>query len=248
MLSAPARPLPEGRLKNAVRSGVLSLQHSLPTELAVNRGDVVVQVGTPNVQTMVRFARAVGASGRLVIVEAMPENQETLQAAIDSNGLGQVTLVRAAACDENGQGELAVSQSFRGDHRLPLEAIAIDNDQRTGNEAMCRIPVRLIRLDDELPGLGVDRLDYLSVTVNGAEAEVIRGCRRLLAASSVGVRVYAKGHALDAHGAPLHESLAALLREEGLRVKITRGEPGSVQRRRAGDVYAWKTGRAVAAL
>ncbi len=182
---------------------MLNFQHSLPTEFVVNRGDTVVQVGTPNPRTMRRFLRAVGAEGRLVIVEAMPENQERLREDITSRGLHNVDVIEAAACNENGTGELAVSPLW-GDHKLPLNDVTIDNDERPENQDMRRIPVRLVRLDDALRELGVTSVDFLSVTVNGAEAEVIKGASEVLAASRSGARLYAKGHAIGADGLPIY--------------------------------------------
>ena len=103
----PVRRLPETSPgKRRARSLVLRHQHSLPTELAVNRGDTVVQVGTPNPATMRRFLRSIGRSGRLVIVEAMPENQERLARAIAELGTDNVQLVRAAACNESRAGRV----------------------------------------------------------------------------------------------------------------------------------------------
>lgn len=238
-LTVPARRMSEGAALNRLRCGILNYQHSLPTELVVRAGDTVVQVGTPNPQTMRRFARTVGPNGRLVIVEAMPENQARLQAAIDADALGQVTLVRAAACNESKMGELAVSPLW-GDHKIPLDGVTIDNDLRAENSDMHRIPVQFVRLDDVLAELGIKQVDYLSVTVNGAEAEVVRGARETLQRGKQWSRVYTKGHALDENGRPIHEQVVAELEEIGFRTKITHGEPAVTQARRAGDVYAWR--------
>ena len=72
VLTVPFRGLREGRFKNSLRQFILKFQHSLPTEFVVNKGDTVVQIGTPRPRTMRRFLRAVGSEGKLVIVEAMP--------------------------------------------------------------------------------------------------------------------------------------------------------------------------------
>jgi FkbM family methyltransferase len=239
LATGPARLLPEGPAKNAVRRLVLSFQHSLPTEFAVNKGDTVVQVGTPHPRTLLRFARAVGPNGRLVVVEAMPENQDRLVQAVASHGLRNVTIVRAAACNENRMGELALSP-LGGDHKIPLAGISIDNDARPENVEMRLVPCQFVRLDDALTPLGVATIDYLSVTVNGAEAEVIKGTEKILRASPSGSRLYAKGHAIDALGAPLHRQIEMLARSLGYATKVTRGEPSSTQARRAGDIFAWK--------
>ncbi len=239
----PFRGMKEGAGKAKVRQAILTLQHSLPTEFAVNAGDTVVQIGTPRPATMRRFRRAVGDSGRLVIVEAMPENQERLAKAIAEDGFTNVTLISAAACNENRMGELSISP-YIGDHKIDLDHINMDNDLRPGNAEMETIPVQFIRLDDELPKHGITAIDYISITVNGAEGEVLKGASEILRGSPVGTRVYAKGHAMDRDGKPLHLETQAIMQGLGYRTKITKGEPSSTTdsrwRWRAGDLYAWK--------
>lgn len=243
LVTVPMRYLREGPVKQGLRAGLLRFQHSLPTELAVNRGDTVVQVGTPNPRTMLRFLRAVGPAGRLVIVEAMPENQARLQDTIDRDRLDNVMLIRAAACNENRDGELAVSP-FWGDHKIPLPQVTMDNDLKPENDEMSLIPVEFVRLDDALAKIGIDALDYLSVTVNGAEVEVLKGAAEVLRRSGRGTRVYAKGHALDELGRPIHVQSQSVMSELGYRTRITKGEPSSTLDKswlwRHGDLYAWK--------
>ena len=48
-------------------------------------------------------------------------------------------------------------------------------------------------------------IDYLSVTVNGAELEVLKGAEALLRSAPSHARIYAKGHALDNAGEPIHQ-------------------------------------------
>ncbi|MEP0189422.1 MAG: FkbM family methyltransferase [Erythrobacter sp.] len=243
----PVRGLKEGPAKARIRKFILNFQHSLPTEFVVNKGDTVVQIGTPRPKTMARFRRAVGSEGRLVIVEAMPENQDRLAKAIAEYGFDNVTLIRAAACNENKQGELAISP-YIGDHKIDLDHIDMDNDLRPGNAQMEHIPVEFVRLDDELPRHGVETIDLLSVTVNGAEGEVLKGARDTLSRSPAGTRVYAKGHALDKSGQPLHLETQAIMQSIGYQTKITKGEPSSTKDTkwlwRAGDLFAWKANAA----
>lgn len=239
----PLRPLPEGAAKARIRNLVLRFQNSLPTELVVNKGDTVVQVGTPHPRTMRRFRRAIGAHGRLVIVEAMPENQERLEQAMSTDGFTNIVIIKGAACNDNRMGTLAISP-VQGDHRLRLEGIEMDNDRRPENARMESIPVKFLRLDEELPKHGVEQIDYLSVTVNGAEVEVLRGAEKLLRAGRRHARIYAKGHARDAHGKPIHIQSQTFMKDLGYETIITRGEPSGILDEdwlwRAGDLYAWK--------
>lgn len=244
LLSMPLVHLPEGRLKHRLRLGVLSLENTLPTELAITRGDTAVQVGTPSPRTLHRFRKAVGSAGRLVVFEAEPANFQRLKDAVARAGFDNVHLINAAAFSQSGTGEIACSP-YAGDHKIAIPDIRIDNDYRPGNDAAATVQVDFVRLDEALPARGVERVDYLSVTVNGAELEVLRGATGLFAGSPA-IRVYAKGHALAADGQPLNVHIIDFLRRQGFRTKLTRGELTPVPDRwtpyRAGDVYAWGRG------
>lgn len=244
VLTIPFRGMPEGGFKSALRLFILTFQHSLPTEFVVNKGETIVQVGTPRPRTMKRFLRAVGPKGKLVVVEAMPENQERLENAIKSEGIKNVLLIKGAASNENRMGELLISP-YSGDHKIETKGIVMDNDYKPGNNYETRIPVRFLRLEDELRKHGIEEINFLSVTVNGAEAEVLKGASGLLKLCGPGTRVYAKGHALDENDQPIHLITKEIMTSNGYNTKITRGEPSSTLDSRwlwrAGDLYAWKT-------
>ena len=71
-------------------------------------------------------------------------------------------------------------------------------------------------------------IDFLSVTVNGAELEVLKGSEGLLRSAPRHARVYAKGHALDETGEPIHRAAQQFLKELGYETTITKGEPVSL--------------------
>jgi FkbM family methyltransferase len=242
VLTLPARVLPEGHPKTAVRRLVLTVQNSLPTELAVNAGDTVVQIGTPWPQTLRRFRRAIGPEGRLVIFEAMPDNAARLRATVEEDGFTNVTIFEGAAFSTRQSGTLMTSP-HRGDNKIRLDGIRMDNDLRPINARMGEIAVEFHRIDDVLADLGIDRLNFLSVTVNGAELEVLKGAEATLR-NSPDLRVYSKGHARLADGTPINRPIKSYLEELGFRAVITRGEPSSARDEgwlyRDGDVYAWK--------
>ena len=148
VMTVPFRGLREGRYKNSLRTFILKFQHSLPTEFVVNKGDTVVQIGTPRPRTMKRFLRAVGPNGKLIIVEAMPDNQKRLEGVIQEESIQNVILIKGAASNENRMGELLISP-YSGDHKIEVVDIAMDNDLKPGNNYETRIPVRFLTLDTE---------------------------------------------------------------------------------------------------
>lgn len=241
-LTIPITFFPESKFKDSVRSTILNIQHSLPTELSVNRGDTVVQIGTPWPKTLHRFRKAIGKTGKLIIFEAEPTNFSNLKQASDKADYDNVFLINGAAWSENKQGQLSISP-YSGDHKIHQDSVDMDNDLRPGNISMDTIDVEFYRIDDALAELGISSINYLSVTVNGAEFEVLKGSEKTLKASN-NIRVYAKGHARLANGQPLHSVIAPYLTSLGFKTKITRGEPSSTKDNtwlwRSGDVYAWK--------
>jgi len=245
VLTWPFYWFPETALKQHVRRLVLHFQNSLPIELAVSCGETAVQIGTPRPRTVRRFCRAVGRTGRVIVFEAEPNNFARLKEATEREGLANVILIPAAAWCESGDGELLISP-FSGDHKVGIDGVRVDNDLRNGNRQMEKIKCRFLRIDDALAELGVGSIDYLSVTVNGGELEVLRGAERILR-DSPNVRVYAKGHALqEADGTPLNVPIREWLTSQGFATMKTRGEPSSTRderwRWRDGDAYAWKSG------
>lgn len=242
VLSTPFTFLPEGAFKHGVRLLVMRVQNSVTTRLFVNKGDTVVQIGTPWPQTLHRYRQAVGDGGRLVVFEAMDENYRLLSDAVAKAGYTNVTVFHGAAWSERSTGKFMISP-HRGDHKIQQEEVVMDNDLREGNAEMKEVDVELYTIDEVLTDLGITELDHLSVTVNGAEYEVLKGAEAILT-SSRRLRVYAKAHAKTLDGEPVSKKILPYLAELGYGTMITRGEVSSTidksWLRRDGDVYAWK--------
>ena len=237
----PVSLLPDNMLKNAARRTILKFQNSLPLELALDKGDVGVQIGTPWPRTMRRLRKAVGADGAIVIVEAEPKNFERLGKARDAAGWDNVHVVNYAGWSRDESGVLTLSPAFDGDHKIDVDGVTIDNDLRPENQEMLTVPCEFRRIDTVLAELGIETIDYLSVTVNGAELEVLKGAQETLARSP-DVRVFSKGHSLTDDGTPINRPIRDFLAGLRFETMLTRGEPASAKdaARRDGDVYAWK--------
>jgi hypothetical protein len=90
----------------------------------------------------------------------------------------------------------------------------------------------------------------MSITVNGAELEVLKGATRIISQSE-NCRIFSKGHARvgDAQsGTPLNVYISEFFNSHGLVSIISKGERGATKaahwKFREGDVFAWKLQRA----
>jgi FkbM family methyltransferase len=133
----------------------------------VGPGMVAVDIGAHLGAYTLALAHAVGPNGHVVALEPDAHNFDLLTRAAPRWRFAHVDTRALAAADYSGWVTLHRSASDSGDHRIvPVEP------QRA------RVTVRALRLDEVLAD--APRLDVIKLTVQGAEALVLRGARQLL--------------------------------------------------------------------
>ncbi len=232
----------ENPLTNLVRYGmVLRVRPNIPRELIVNRGDCVVQVGTPSTSTMHRLVKSVGPKGRVYVIEPAATNVQRLNNYREVHGLRNVRIIPKAAWDKPGTHRFLVS-ARDDDHRLDNDAILHDNDLREQREngGYQETLVEVDTVENMLGGELIDSIDYLEIAVNGAEQNVLDGMGTLLQKTR---RVFVKGHPRDRDtGQAACYRLTDYLLQHGFKTAITKSSRAvdHAWGNREGDVYAWK--------
>ena len=109
----------------------------------------------------------VGRSGRVISLEPDPRVFEVLRRNVEANEFGNATVVQAAAYNSCGQVSLgcAPASSWSG----------IYYERPTK-----RIAVRAVTLDSLCDELGLDRVDFVKIDVEGAEQVVLEGMVKVL--------------------------------------------------------------------
>jgi FkbM family methyltransferase len=125
-------------------------------------GDVFVDVGANVGYHTARAARAVGPSGRVVAVEANPENARLLVLTVAANGFDHVDVLPLALGDHLGHVNFGVHIGSNG-------GFAPDDVASLGSGRATIVPT--VTLDS----LGLDRVDVVKIDVEGAESIVIAG-------------------------------------------------------------------------
>jgi FkbM family methyltransferase len=133
-------------------------------------GDVIIDVGAGiGAETQV-FSEAVGPEGRVISVEANPTTFAQLTARIERNRLDNVVPVHAAVVDRarlvyvEDRDDLSERNTVSFAHR------ASDLPD----------PVSGLSLDDICDRVGIDRVDFLKMNIEGAEAAAIDGSTRTI--------------------------------------------------------------------
>ncbi len=112
-----------------------------------------------------RFAKWVAGSGRVIAIEAEPDNMARLTAALTkARLLDKVDLVEAAAVDQEGNVRLTLSPGNPADHRVGETGIA----------------VRGVTLDSVWAAHGSPEVGLIKMDIQGAEWMALQGADRLL--------------------------------------------------------------------
>ncbi len=162
-------------LRNVLAREVYFTGHYEPQETARSRrslaaGGVFVDVGAHWGYFSLVAAARLGASGRIVAVEADPRLYPTLARNFALNGLAHATAVQAAAADRPG---VLTLRGFRmADVNWGTSRLVGDDAEPDAHD---RFPVPARPIDALLDELHIGAVDLLKMDIEGAEALALAG-------------------------------------------------------------------------
>lgn len=173
------RLLPSG-LKYSV-AGALQSRRTPYRLLA--KGDRVVQVGAPRDLLLggrsraVHFARMVGATGRVLVVEPDPKSAAALESFLAKHRLNdRVAVVNLGAWKERGTLEFRMNPAHPASNRVAMLESGeepVPADEATPGWEIATIEVD--RLGSILQEHNFENPKLISITTNGAEREILAG-------------------------------------------------------------------------
>ncbi len=135
-------------------------------------GDVFVDVGANIGYFSLLASRLVGPAGTVLAFEPEAANYALLEANCRRNGCDNVRCFQAALGEENASGTIYLNELNRGDHSLYPEQTG-----RTGQDISIVNGSKLICASHA-------RVNCIKIDTQGAECDVVRGLRELVAASA----------------------------------------------------------------
>jgi FkbM family methyltransferase len=144
----------------------------------VTPGDVVVDVGANVGFFTTLLATLTGPGGRVLSFEPDAGNLARLHGNIAINAFGHVTVVAQPASAGAGEVEFFINSDNSGGNAL------WDVGSFPGNAKSAAAPqplkLQATTVDDEIKRLGLPAPKLVKIDTEGAELEVLRGCRDLL--------------------------------------------------------------------
>jgi len=170
-------------------------------------GDIVVDAGTHIGVFTVKSSRAVGSEGKVIAIEPEPNNLSFLQRNIEANGLKNVVVVPRGLWGQKGRLKLYLSECLA---RHSFWA------QWAGSDESMEIEVDT--LDDILRELGIKRVDFIKMNIEGAEVEALKGMEETL---NNDVKLAIAAHH-SVNGKPTYETIQWQLKQKGFEIYTTK--------------------------
>lgn len=166
------------------------------------QGDTVVDVGAHMGRYTITSSKSVGASGKVIAVEADPYNFRILQHNVRLNKLTNVTALNWAVYSKKARLKLYRPDEYLGStgHRSLMTNYPdypaakhhkVNETQYTEVEADI--------LDNLLKSTGVNEVNWIKIDVEGAEYEVLKGAKEILSANNR-ISILVEIHGKDTYG------------------------------------------------
>jgi FkbM family methyltransferase len=167
-------------------------------------GMVFIDVGANDGYFSLFAARRVGAKGMVVAIEPSTRERINLKRNITRNRLDNVHIVSTALGAAAGEADLRLAQSTHSGHNT-LGRFAYDDVKAANVER-----VTLTTLDEVVRKLDLDRVDFIKIDVEGAEASVVAGAASVLSSLRPLMLLEINDRALNAQGTSAQTLLAHL--------------------------------------
>ena len=127
-------------------------------------GDVIIDIGAGSGVDVLEFSRRVGASGKVIAVEAHPGSFELLQKLCERNALTNVVCRQYAVMDRQGVARISDNPG--------CDANTMAHGPTDAEEGIQVVSVTVDALVEEC---GLERVDFLKMNIEGAERLAIQG-------------------------------------------------------------------------
>ena len=162
-------------------------------------GAVCIDIGSCIGSISVPLWSIIGSDGKLISIEADPDNIARLGANLRLNGYSDRWILNAAVTDADGTIQLRRFVGQNGWQTLGDPEFARDVRYEF-------VKVKAMRLDTIMADYGLAKVDFIKIDVEGAELEVLRGAEQVLRSYQPIVMVEVTRH---------HDEVARLLHEYG---------------------------------
>lgn len=172
-----------------------------------NEGEIIVEAGAFIGFYVIRASELVGETGKVIAIEAVPENFEIMKRNVEANGLKNVILVNKAIW--NTPTKIKFYREGKQIGSITQEVVTTDN--------FIEVPADTI--DNILADNNISQIDFARIQLNGVELEALEGMEKTLTTHPkiLVAGIYTK------NGIPVQKLLKEYLDKKGYKTEIWGG-------------------------
>ena len=208
--------LPRKGLKCRLRAAVLKHKDGLHESLLCELGETVVMVGVHRIDTVMDWSMACGASGRVLLVEAVPLYLKNIRENLENHlnwNIDNISYIAKGVSSSSGTGSVEVGK--RADYNKLADQGIEDNLPRDAFVTVETIPLDTV--DNILEQQCLARANHIKLTISGMEVAALKGMTRTL--QTPGLRLLIRSlHMIE--NRPQYLEVAEFLRHLGFNVAL----------------------------
>jgi FkbM family methyltransferase len=165
-------------------------------------GDTVVDIGAHMGRYTITSSKSVGASGKVIAIEADPYTFRILQHNLRLNKLTNVTTLNWAVYSKKARLKLYRPDEYLGStgHRSLMTNypdFPAPKDHKVNETRYIEVEADI--LDNLLKSRGINEVNWIKIDVEGAEYEVLKGAKEILSANT-SISILVEVHGKDTYG------------------------------------------------
>ncbi|MDD3245967.1 MAG: FkbM family methyltransferase [Methanosarcina sp.] len=168
----------------------------------LSNGDIVIDGGAYLGEFTLYASQKVGKEGKVIAFEPDRLNFEKLKENIELNKLNNVIAINKGLWDEN---------TILKFYQSSTDGSSFNPDDSSENKNLF-IEIPVVKLDSEIDRLGLKRVNFIKMDIEGAEVKAIKGCENILKNTSVNLAI-ASYHIVD--GSQTYADVEKLLKSYG---------------------------------
>jgi FkbM family methyltransferase len=186
-------------------------------DFSPKEGDIVIDVGAHIGPYTLKASKRVGLNGKVVAIEADPENFDILNRNIQLNKLTNVIALNYAAYSKEDKIKLFLPGKGEELSYTKFNTVMTD---RAGNEKKY-VEVKANTLDYLLQSSGIkhEQVNWIKIDVEGAEFDVLKGAKNILSKSK-DISLLIEIHNLTTHNTTLYEPIKEFLDSYNFKIEF----------------------------
>jgi len=177
------------------------IQNIYERNYRLRKGDIAIDAGAGFGINAVVYSKEVGNEGRVISIEPAKDNLMCLKKNIELNKLKNATVIQKGLW------------SKRARLRFYLNPVPGGHSLVTHKDAAIKITeVEVDTLDNILRQLGIDRVNFIKIDIEGAEIEALKGMKETLRNNDVKLAI-ASYHRVK--GQPTYKTIIPMMRRMG---------------------------------